>query len=133
MGASMEPASLAGSSPAADLEIGTPKRYRTNFNLAVSRFRRQKLAMLGLAVVLFLLFVAIAAPWIAPTHYATADFMAVNQFPSRDFPMGTDSIGRDYLSRVIYGIRTSLIVGFLAVVVASVIGIPLGLAAGLRG
>jgi len=124
---------MAASSLAPDLESGAPRGYRTNLELAVSRFRRQKLAMLGLVIVLFLLFVAIAAPWIAPTHYATADFMAVNQFPSRDFPMGTDSIGRDYLSRVIYGIRTSLIVGFMAVILASVIGIPLGLAAGLRG
>jgi ABC-type dipeptide/oligopeptide/nickel transport system permease subunit len=121
------------SAGAADLELGPPRKYRTNFSLAASRFRRQKLAMVGLAIVVFLLFVAVFAPWIAPTHYATADFMAVNKFPDRDYPMGTDSIGRDYLSRVIYGIRTSLTVGFLSVLVACLIGIPLGLAAGLRG
>lgn len=129
----MEPATLATAPSAGTLEAGPQKRYRTNFDLAVSRFRRQKLAMMGLIIVIFLLFVAIFAPWLAPTHYNTADFKAINQFPSRDYPMGTDSIGRDYLSRVIYGIRTSLMVGFLAVIVASVIGIPLGLAAGLRG
>ncbi|MBX3071408.1 MAG: ABC transporter permease [Thermomicrobiales bacterium] len=118
---------------ATELELGTRRKYRTNFGLAAERFRRQKLGMLGLIIVLVLLFVALFAPWVAPTHYATADFMAVNKFPSRDYPLGTDSIGRDYLSRVIYGIRTSLTVGFLAVIVACVIGIPLGLASGLRG
>ncbi|CAN5494229.1 ABC transporter permease [soil metagenome] len=129
----MEPAALATNASVSGQELGPPRKYRTNFDLAASRFRRQKLAMLGLVVVLVLLFVAIAAPWIAPTHYATADFMAINQFPSRDFPMGTDAVGRDYLSRVIYGIRTSLVVGFLATLLAGLIGIPLGLAAGLRG
>jgi ABC-type dipeptide/oligopeptide/nickel transport system permease subunit len=57
----------------------------------------------------------------------------VNIFPNWDYPMGTDQIGHDYLSRVVYGIRTSYMVGFLAVIVACVIGIPLGIAAGLRG
>ena len=109
------------------------RRYRTNFQLATDRFRRQKLGMVGLFLVLFLLIVAIFAPWIAPTHYTTANLMKVNIFPNREYPMGTDQIGHNYLSRVIYGIRTSYLVGFLAVIVACVIGIPLGLAAGLRG
>ena len=115
------------------LQSGTQKKYRTNFQVAASRFRRQRLAMVGLVIVIFLLLVAIFAPLIAPTGYNEANFMAINEFPSREFPMGTDSIGRDYLSRTVYGIRTSLIVGFLAVILASIIGIPLGLAAGLRG
>ncbi len=109
------------------------RKYRTNFQLASDRFRRQKLGMVGLIIVVFLLFVAIFAPWLAPTHYATANLMEVNIFPNRDFPMGTDQIGHNYLSRVIYGIRTSYLVGSLAVLVACFIGIPLGLAAGLRG
>ena len=82
---------------------------------------------------LVLLFVAIFAPWLAPNHYATADLTKVNIFPNREYPFGTDQIGHNYLSRVIYGIRTSYLVGFLAVIVACLIGIPLGLAAGLRG
>jgi ABC-type dipeptide/oligopeptide/nickel transport system permease subunit len=109
------------------------RKYRTNFQLAVDRFRRQKLGMVGLFIVVFLLCVAVFAPWIAPTHYATADLLAVNIFPNREYPMGTDQIGHNYLSRVIYGIRTSYLVGFLAVLVACLIGIPLGMAAGLRG
>jgi oligopeptide transport system permease protein len=77
--------------------------------------------------------VAIFAPIIAPTGYADADLMSAKEFPSWHHPFGTDPIGRDYLSRVIFGIRTSFLVGFLAVTVACCIGIPLGLAAGLRG
>jgi oligopeptide transport system permease protein len=108
-------------------------KHRSNFGMAMRRFARQRLAMVGLVIILFLAFVAIFAPWIAPTSYNRADLMAANQFPSRDYPFGADAIGRDYLSRVIYGIRTSLLVASLAVLVACCIGIPLGLIAGLRG
>jgi oligopeptide transport system permease protein len=73
------------------------------------------------------------APWIAPTRYDVANFTAVNKFPSWKYPFGTDTIGRNELSLVIYGIRTSLIVAFSAVGVACVIGVPLGLVAGLKG
>jgi ABC-type dipeptide/oligopeptide/nickel transport system permease subunit len=133
----MDPIELSGAiEDAGHLSDGLARdkrKYRTNLQLAADRFRRQKLGMVGLIIVLVLLFVAIFAPWLAPSHYATANLMEVNIFPNRDFPMGTDQIGHNYLSRVIYGIRTSYLVGFLAVLVACFIGIPLGLAAGLRG
>jgi oligopeptide transport system permease protein len=116
-----------------EIVFSKPTRSRTNFELAARRFARQKLAMAGLAIVLLLTFVAVFAPVVAPTGYAEADLMSANQFPSWSHPFGTDPIGHDYLSRVIYGIRTSLLVGFLAVAVACCVGIPLGLAAGLRG
>ena len=115
------------------VSFARPSRARTNLQLALRRFARQKLAMTGLAIVLFLLFVAAFAPLIAPTGYDEADLMSANQYPSWEYPFGTDPVGHDYLSRVIYGIRTSFLVGLLAVGVASVIGISLGLAAGLRG
>ncbi len=133
----MDPIELSGAiqeAPAReDLLSRDNRKYRTNFQLAVDRFRRQKLGMVGLIIVLVLLFVAIFAPWLAPNHYATADLTKVNIFPNREYPFGTDQIGHNYLSRVIYGIRTSYLVGFLAVIVACFIGIPMGLAAGLRG
>jgi ABC-type dipeptide/oligopeptide/nickel transport system permease subunit len=106
---------------------------RSNFALAAARYRRQKLAMAGLVVTLVLIFVAVFAPWIAPTRYDAVDFTAVNQFPSWKYPFGTDTIGHNELSLVIYGIRTSLIVAFSAVGVACLIGVPLGLLAGLKG
>jgi oligopeptide transport system permease protein len=109
------------------------RKTRTNFELARRRFMKRKLAVVGAIITLALLLIAIFAPLIAPTPYDYANLMDANQFPSWSHPMGTDAIGHDYLSRVIYGIRTSLIVGFAAVLVACVIGLPLGLAAGLRG
>jgi ABC-type dipeptide/oligopeptide/nickel transport system permease subunit len=110
-----------------------PRRARTNFELAVRRFGRQKLALAGLAIVLVLMFVALFAPWIAPTGYADANLRSAKQFPSWDYPFGTDPIGHNYLSRIIFGIRNSFLVGFMAVAIACLIGLPLGLAAGLRG
>jgi oligopeptide transport system permease protein len=100
---------------------------------AMRRFMRNRLAMAGLMIVIILCIIGFGAPLLAPTSYRHADLMSANQFPSREFPMGTDTIGHNYLSRIMYGTRTSLIVGFTAVTVACAIGIPLGLLAGLFG
>jgi len=108
-------------------------KTRTNAQRAVRRFFRQRLAVLGLVITLTFVLAGLFAPLIAPTSYEKADLMVANRFPDRDYPLGTDAIGHDYLSRMIYGLRTSLIVGAAAVLVALVIGVPLGLLAGLRG
>jgi ABC-type dipeptide/oligopeptide/nickel transport system permease subunit len=108
-------------------------RTRTASYFALRRFMRNKLAMVGMVLVVALCIFGFGAPILAPTSYSYADLMSANQFPGWDHPMGTDTIGHDFLSRVMYGTRTSLIVGFAAVAVACVIGIPLGLIAGLRG
>ena len=97
------------------------------------RFLRQRLAMIGLVIVLGLMIIGFGAPLLAPSDYRTASLMDANKFPSSEFWLGTDTIGHDFLTRVMYGTRTSLIVGFAAVGVACLIGIPLGMAAGLRG
>jgi len=112
---------------------GMTTRPVSNTRRALRRFLKQGLAMFGLVVSGFLIAVALLAPLIAPTSIEAADLMASNQFPSAAHPFGTDAIGRDVLTRVIFGTRTSLIVGFTAVAIACAIGIPLGLAAGLRG
>jgi len=106
---------------------------RSALYYAVRRFRKQKLAMVGLVIAVFLMIFGFGAPILAPSHYAEASLMDANRFPDREFLMGTDTIGHDFLTRVMYGTRTSLTVGFAAVAVACLIGIPLGLAAGLRG
>lgn len=115
---------------AAEREMKAP---RSAAYYATRRFFRQKLAIVGLIITLTLIILGFGAPILAPTGYAEADLMSANQFPSRDHPMGTDTIGHDFLSRIMYGTRTSLIVGFAAVAVACLIGLPLGLAAGLYG
>lgn len=106
---------------------------RSAFFYAAQRFWRQKLAVVGMVIVLVLMIVGFGAPLLAPNDYRDASLMDANKFPSSEFWMGTDTIGHDFLSRVMYGTRTSLIVGFAAVGVACLIGIPLGMIAGLRG
>jgi ABC-type dipeptide/oligopeptide/nickel transport system permease subunit len=110
-----------------------PGRAVSNTRRALRRFVQQRLAMVGLLLTGFLIAVAVFAPWIAPTPIDSSDLMSANQFPSASHPFGTDAVGRDVLTRIIYGTRTSLIVGFAAVAIACAIGIPLGLASGLRG
>ena len=89
--------------------------------------------MVGLGVVCILLLCAIFAPLIAPEPYYKVDLANNLQSPSVQHLFGTDPIGRDLLSRIIYGIRTSLAVAFSIQFVAFAIGVPLGALAGLRG
>ena len=112
---------------------GIAGRPVSNSRRALRRFFQQRLAVVGLIITGFLLAVALLAPLLAPTAVDSAQLMSANQFPNATHPFGTDAIGRDVLTRVMYGTRTSLIVGVSAVAIACAIGIPLGLAAGLRG
>jgi oligopeptide transport system permease protein len=123
---------ITAEAPAA-AEIGLPARRLTNRRQAWRRFLRQRLAVVGLVITASLVLVALFAPVLAPTDPNYSDLMLANQFPSRAHLMGTDGIGREVLSRIIYGLRTSLTVAFSAVAIACLIGIPLGLIAGLRG
>lgn len=134
----MEEAEVAKATPVSATnttaaQLRSTTRVRSNLALAARRFMRQRLAVIGLVITLLLIFIGIFAPLLAPKSYSYADLAIANQFPSREFPMGTDTIGHDYLSRIIFGIRTSLLVGFGAVIVSVLVGLPLGLLAGLRG
>jgi ABC-type dipeptide/oligopeptide/nickel transport system permease subunit len=113
--------------------VDAPVKARSNLELAARRFRRHKLAMMGLTITLTLLVLGVLAPVIAPYNYSHSDLMSANQFPSREHLFGTDAIGRDYFSRILFGLRTSLMVGFVSVTISCLIGIPLGLLAGLGG
>jgi len=101
--------------------------------MATQRFLRQRLGMLGLVITVTLLIISIAAPLLAPYSYTYNDLAIANEFPSAQHWFGADTIGHDYFSRIIYGIRTSMLVGFLSVAISCCIGVPLGLFAGLRG
>ena len=113
----------------------TSYRQRTLWRDAARRFFKNRLAVLGLAIVLFFLFLAIFADIITPYPYDEIHLDKTLQFPfaDLDFPLGTDPIGRDCLSRLIYGARTSMTVGLVVQVIAFGIGVPLGAMAGLRG
>ena len=97
------------------------------------RFQRNRLAVGGLVLVAAMVLTATLAPWIAP-YSPYAQFSDVGlQPPSRAHLLGTDTIGRDYLSRLVYGARISLLVGVTTMVVAALAGVFLGLLGGYYG
>ena len=97
------------------------------------RLRRNKLAMLGLIIVLVLVLSAIFANFIAPYDYAQQDLTNMKAWPSREHLLGTDDYGRDILSRIIYGGRVSLLVAILSIVFGLIVGGILGISAGYFG
>ena len=97
------------------------------------RLRRRKGAVLGLCVIALFALAAIFAPLIAPYDPIAQGWTSVRQAPSWTHIFGTDDVGRDVLTRVIYGTRASLFAGVISVGIALSIGIPLGLIAGYRG
>jgi len=100
---------------------------------ALRRLRKNRLAMAGLMVVVVLLLLAIFADVLAPYPYTKVNFGRLNEAPSRDYPLGTDQIGRDLLSRMIYGARVSMLVGLGAQIIIVLIGVPMGAIAGYLG
>ncbi len=97
------------------------------------RFWRNRVAVSGAAVVVAVALVAVSAPLLAPYDPAATDIPVILQAPGPHHLLGTDALGRDVLSRMIYGSRISLLVGFVAVGIAILIGILVGAAAGYYG
>ncbi|MBI4687906.1 MAG: ABC transporter permease, partial [Nitrospirae bacterium] len=97
------------------------------------RFRRNKLSLASLAVVLLLIIIAFLAPFISPYDPADIDVSNILSPPTSSHPLGTDDLGRDILSRMIWGSRISLSVGFVAVGIAILIGILIGAVSGYYG
>ena len=95
--------------------------------------RRNKLSVVGGLVGLLVVLVALTAPWIAPREPLKADFRRMNKPPDAQSWFGTDQVGRDTLSRVMYGARTSLFVAFLAVLFGTTVGSLWGVACGYLG
>lgn len=94
---------------------------------------RRPLGVLGFLIVLGFMLMVLFAPILAPYHYAEQDIPNMLQGPSRQYLLGTDHLGRDLLSRIIYGARIALVVAVPAVTIALVGGITLGLLAGYLG
>ena len=100
---------------------------------ALLRLLRRRGAMLGLAIVVLFVLLALLAPLIAPYDPLEASWSAVRKAPSAQYLFGTDEIGRDVLSRVIWGARASLLAGLVSVCIAIALGVPIGLLAGYVG
>ena len=122
----------AAQPPATRLEAASPTR---SVLTEVARFsRRNTLSALGGVVGMLIIVVALAAPLLAPYDPLKADFRHMNKPPNAEHLLGTDQVGRDTLSRVIYGSRTSLFVAFSAVILGTTVGSLWGVACGyLRG
>ncbi len=97
------------------------------------RLCRRRGAMLGLAVVLVFVALALFAPWVSPQDPIATSWGAIRKAPSAEHWMGTDEIGRDVLSRVIWGTQASLLAGLCSVSISLLLGVPIGLAAGFLG
>ncbi|MFQ6057434.1 MAG: ABC transporter permease [Anaerolineae bacterium] len=97
------------------------------------RFSRNKLAVVGLFLVSLMFFTGIFAPWLAPYSYTEQNLDAVEQMPSLAHPLGTDELGRDQLSRIIWGARTAVIVAPSATFVSVLLGLIMGALAGYLG
>ncbi|NYT37486.1 ABC transporter permease [Allopusillimonas soli] len=102
-------------------------------NRSWSKFRRNRSALLGGAIVLFFVAVAILAPLIAMHDPMAVAFTAIRKAPSLTHWFGTDELGRDIFSRMVYGTRASLLAGMCSVLIALLVGVPLGLLAGFFG
>ena len=103
------------------------------FKDALTRLTTNKLSFFSLIYILLLVVVAIITPFIAPYDYAYQDLALGASAPSSDHLLGTDTLGRDLLTRMMYGSRISLMVGFLATSVALIIGVIWGTIAGFSG
>lgn len=99
----------------------------------VTGLRRNNLALAGLIIVFFLFIMAVFAPFISPCDYKAINVNAILMAPSLQHPFGTDDLGRDVLSRMIWGSQISLAVGFVAVGISTAMGILLGSFAGYYG
>ncbi|MDP9369051.1 MAG: ABC transporter permease [Chloroflexota bacterium] len=131
----------------AEVSLSRVRASRSLRSDAWRQFRRNKMAMVGLGYPIFLSFVAIFAPAIALNNPVQTDVRVAGKYrqaawienanPAKsgtwEYPLGTDGIGRDVFSRLVYGTRISLVVGFIPMVVILLIGVPIGLAAGFAG
>jgi len=97
------------------------------------RFARNRLAVLALAFIVFQIIIALAAPYLAPYNPYKGDFLATWETPGRLHWLGTDDLGRDVFSRLLYGARISIGVGVLSQLMIALIGVPVGALVGLKG
>jgi len=116
-------------------DIYLEKKYSRSslYKDALKRFRKNKLAMLGLSIVILLILVALFAPLLAPYDPIARIKEDSSLSPSKTYLFGTDLLGRDILSRVIYGSRISIEVGVIAVGISVIIGLFLGALSGYFG
>jgi peptide/nickel transport system permease protein len=113
--------------PDAPMRVAAPRPH------VLRRLLHRPAAAVGLAVMVLFVVLAALAPWIAPYDPIATSFSTVRKAPSAAHWFGTDEIGRDVLSRVVYGARASLLAGVVSVLISLSVGVPAGLLAGYAG
>jgi peptide/nickel transport system permease protein len=106
---------------------------RSTLATAVDFCRRQPVGMLGIVLVLIIAVAGLGAEWIAPYNPTSNDFAAMTEAPSWTHLLGTDQLGRDIFSRIVFGARTALIVGYASAIVGGFVGLVLGVASAYFG
>ena len=109
-------------------------RGRSLWSQSLRRLLRKKVGMTCLVVIAVMYLAGIFAPWVTPYDYRMQDLSATKEGPSWSHPFGTDRVGRDYLTRIIYGLRTTVIITIASILTGSLfLGIGLGLVSGYFG
>ena len=115
------------------LDGSSSREHKSPLQLSVRRFMKNKLAIVGLVVLVLIILMAIFAPFLTVHDPVQHDLLKVEQSPTSEHILGTDSSGRDNFSRLLHGSRISLIVGFSAMIFTLVIGLVTGAVAGYYG
>lgn len=115
------------------ITAATPAMPPRSRNRAWGKFKRNRVALLGAAIVLAVVVLAVFAPWLATHDPLQTSFMSIRKPPSAAFWLGSDELGRDIYSRMLYGARASLMAGLVSVLIAMVVGVPFGLVSGYFG
>src|SRR5215472_3791554 len=131
--APLPPPSVAGSIAVPGVAVRLPRHEASYWRDAVRRLSRNKLAVAGAVLVAAIMLIAAGADVLEPYPYAKANFSHTYESPGPGHPLGTDPLGRDLLSRMIYGARISMIVGVGSQVLVVLIGVPIGALAGYHG
>ena len=117
--------------PTSPTDVG--RREAGPWKRAFRKLIRNRLATLGLATILFFMLLALLAPWVSPYDPLATNWGAIRKAPSMEHWFGTDELGRDVLSRVIWGTRASMLAGVVSVFISLVAGVTIGLLAGFVG
>ena len=112
---------------------GAKLKKQSGFLDTMKRLKKNKMAVAGLIIILLMAIISIISPWISPYAYDKTNLAIMFEAPSMAHPFGTDELGRDILSRIMYGGRFSLRIGIISISCAAVAGAAIGSVAGYFG
>jgi peptide/nickel transport system permease protein len=123
----------SSTAPGQTTPVTTLRAQRSNLSMTIQRLSRSPGAVAGALLVLLFIFISAAAPVISPHNHEASNFSIVRQSPNATHWLGTDELGRDLFSRLLFGARLSLTVGLISVGIGVLVGGPLGLISGYVG